>query len=239
MEKAIGYIRVSTQEQAATGCSLEAQEAKIRAYAAMAGMDLIAVIREEGISGSRELAKRPAGIELVKSLVRGEATHVIALKLDRLFRDAADALGQVRAWDRSGIALHMIDVGGQTIDTSSAMGRMFLTMMAGFAELERNLIAERTAAALAHKKNTGRVYGPTPYGFNRIGGELVENASETAVVGRIRNLATDGRSLRSIASTLNTEGVETKRGGRWHAKTIGYLLRNNLHNTEAMIEGVA
>ena len=234
MEKAIGYIRVSTQEQATSGCSLEVQEAKVRAYAALAGMDLIAVIREEGISGSRELAKRPAGIELVKVLVRKEAIHVIALKLDRLFRDAADALGQVRAWDKAGVALHLIDVGGQTIDTSSAMGRMFLTMMAGFAELERNLIAERTAAALAHKKATGRVYGPTPFGFDRIGGDLVENPTEAAVVGRIRNLATDGRSLRSIASALNAEKVETKRGGRWHARTIGYLLRNDLHAETAM-----
>lgn len=76
----------------------------------------------------------------------------MALKLDRLFRDAEDALHQTKAWDKAGIALHLVDMGGQTLNTATAMGRFFLNMMAGFAELERNLIAERTATALAHKK---------------------------------------------------------------------------------------
>src|SRR6266576_5058844 len=72
------------------------------------------------------------------------------MKLDRLFRDAEDALRQTKAWDRTGISLHLVDIGGQSMNTGSAMGRMFLTLMAGFAELERNLIAERTTAVLAH-----------------------------------------------------------------------------------------
>lgn len=69
---------------------------------------------------------------------------MVALKLDRRFRDAADALVQTRVWDRAGIALHVVDMGGQSLNTASSMGRMFLTMTAAFAELERNLISERT-----------------------------------------------------------------------------------------------
>jgi len=229
MTAGIGYIRVSTGEQAEHGVSLDAQEARIRGYAAMAGIDLVGIIREEGVSASRTLATRPQGMQLVRAIAQGKATHIIALKLDRLFRDAVDALGQVRAWDKAGVALHLVDVGGQAIDTSTAMGRMFLTMMAGFAELERNLIAERTSAALQYKKAQGKAYGPTPYGLDRVGTHLVENPTEQAQVDRMQAMHADGASFRAIASMMNSEGIETKRGGRWHARTVAYITRNNLH----------
>ena len=240
-QAAVGYVRVSTRDQADNGCSLAAQEARIRAYCELQGLALVAVIREQGVSGSKPLACRSGGAEMVRVLAQGEAAHVVALKLDRLFRDAADALEQTRAWERKGIALHLIDVGGQTVCTGSAMGRMFLTLMAGFAELERNLIAERTAAALAHKKAKLEAYSPTPYGFERCNGRLVENAGERRTVARMRALADSGESLRGIARRLNREAVPTKRGGRWHARTVGYMLRNSLHSQEsaAYSQGVA
>lgn len=75
--------------------------------------------------------------------------------LDRLFRDAEDALRQTKAWDKAGIVLHLMDMGGTSINTASAMGRMLLTLMAGCAELDRILVAERTASVLAHKKQHG------------------------------------------------------------------------------------
>jgi len=231
MGQAIGYVRVSTRDQAEHGVSLAAQEARIRAYCELAGLELVALVCENGVSGSRPLALRPAGGELVRALAQGKASHVIALKLDRLFRDAADALEQTRAWDRKGIALHLIDCGGQAINTGSAMGRALLTLMAGFAELERNLIAERTAAALQHKKAKREAYSPTPYGFDRADGRLIPNARELGTVARMRALAQSGRSLCAIARTLNGEGVATKRGGRarWHARTVAYVLSNGLH----------
>src|ERR1017187_1751358 len=143
--KAVAYVRVSTAEQAREGISLEAQEDRVRAYCTMAGLDLVAVLREEGVSAAKVLASRPAGRELLGLLAAGSARHVVALKLDRLFRDAVDALTITRDWDLARVALHLVDMGGQTINTGSPMGRMFLTMMAGFAELERNLISERTS----------------------------------------------------------------------------------------------
>ena len=87
--------------------------------------------------------------------------HIVALKLDRLFRDAADALHQSRAWDKAEIALHLVDMGGQSLNTASAMGRFFLNMMAGVAELERNLIAERTTGwPWPTRKLIGRLMPP-------------------------------------------------------------------------------
>jgi len=227
--KAVGYIRVSTIEQAQEGVSLDAQEARVRAYAEMQDLELVKIVREEGVSATVPLADRPGGRDVLDTMQAHHAEHIIALKLDRLFRDAADALMQTRAWDRAGIAMHLVDVGGQAINTAAAMGRMFLTMMAGFAELERNLISERTAAALAHKKANGEVYGPTPYGYDRDGKRLIRNPQEAATVRKIGKWSQGGMSLAGIATRLNKEGVEGKQGGQWYPSTVRYLLRNDLH----------
>ena len=146
---------------------------------------MVEIVADEGVSASIALADRPGGAQLLDLVQKRQVGHVVALKLDRLFRDAADALTQTRAWDRAGIAMHLIDVGGQTINSSTAMGRMFLTMMAGFAELERNLIAERTTAALAHKKRRGLVYNHVPLGYVRDGDELRRDTGEQKVIMQI------------------------------------------------------
>ena len=88
------------------------------------------------MSGTISLAQRLGGNKFFSSVGKGKKIqHVIALKLDRLFRDASDCLVQTKLWDKTGIGLHLLDMGGQSINTASATGRMFLTMSAGFAEL--------------------------------------------------------------------------------------------------------
>src|SRR5215468_9096771 len=116
------YLRVSTLEQL-KGVSLDAQEERLRAYCTMNGLEIDDVIREEGVSASVPLYKRPGGARVLERINEG-VTNVIALKLDRLFRDAEDALRQTKAWDRAGITVHLIDMGGSSLSTASAMGRM-------------------------------------------------------------------------------------------------------------------
>ncbi len=229
MEKAVCYIRVSTEEQARHGVSLAAQEEKLLAYCRLSGLEPVAMIREEGVSGSKPLATRPGGAEMLKLATRKEVGHIVALKLDRLFRDAADALNQTKAWDKAGVALHLVDMGGQTLNTASAMGRFFLSMMAGFAELERNLIAERTSTALNHKKAHREAYSPTPYGFDREGDTLAVNPQEQEAVAKIKGWRRAGWSLRGIVEELNRLAIPTKRGGQWYPCTVRYLLQNNLY----------
>jgi DNA invertase Pin-like site-specific DNA recombinase len=228
-EGAAAYIRVSTEEQVRGGVSLDAQEERIRAYCVSVGLELTALIREEGVSGSIPLAERPGGSQLIQMAGGKGARHVVCLKLDRLFRDAEDCLRQTRAWDRAGVAVHFIDMGGQAINSKSALGRMFLTLTAGFAELERNLIAERTRTALHHKRTHREVYGAVPFGYDRSGDRLVPNRVELRVVSQIREFWSGGQSLSAIARDLNDRGVRTKQGGRWHASTIRYLVRNELY----------
>jgi site-specific DNA recombinase len=225
--QAVAYIRCSTLEQTQHGVTLEAQEERLRAYCLSAGLDLVAVIREGGVSGSVPLAERPQGAELLSTLRQG-AMHVVALKLDRLFRDAEDALRQTRAWDKAGVALHLVDLGGQSINTASAMGRMMLTMMAAFAELERNLIAERTTQALQHKRNHRQVFNHTPYGYTRNGSALVASAEEQAIISRIHLLRSNGATLSAIADALNSDAVPSKRGGTWYARTVLNVLNSEM-----------
>lgn len=228
--KAGGYTRVSTEEQARHGVSLDAQEERIRAYCTMAGLEMGRLISEQGVSASKALRNRPGGAELIAAVDRGEVQHVVALKLDRLFRDAEDALHQTKAWDRAGVALHLVDMGGQTLNTASAMGRFFLNMMAAFAELERNLIAERTSTALSHKKRQRSVYGPTPYAFSAIAGKLEANSAESTTLAMMRTWRAEGWSYREIAAELQALGIPRKRGGqKWHASTVQRILQNDIH----------
>lgn len=230
MEKAVCYVRVSTEEQVTEGVSLKAQEEKLRSYCRLLELEPV-IITDKGISAGKPLVKRPGGKKLLK-LVKGGTCHVVAWKMDRLFRDALDALAWTREWDKKKVILHLVDVGGAMVNSQGAMGRFFLHMLAGFAELERGLISERTATALAHKKKHLKVYGPVPMGFQRDGDDLVEFKEEMIVVDRIIDLVEEERSYNWIAKKFNEENVPSKKGGRWYASTIQRIYENGMYYEE-------
>jgi DNA invertase Pin-like site-specific DNA recombinase len=231
--QSIGYCRVSTEEQVRGGVSLDAQEARLRSYCAGAGLTLVEVIRDEGVSASKPLSSRPGGAALLRMVARRQVRHVVVVTLDRAFRNTIDCLTTVQAWDLAHVALHLVDHGGQSINTKTAVGRMFLTMLAGFAEMERRLTAERITAALRHKKGQGQVYGPIPYGFDRAGNRLVPNGAEQKVIRQMRRWRQAGRTLAWIADTLTRRGIPAKRRGEWNAYGVSYILKNTLHQEVA------
>lgn len=220
--RACAYIRVSTEEQALEGVSLAAQEDRIRAYAAAQGLDLGEVYRDEGVSGGDLLDTRPAGARLISAVCAGDYAHVIALKLDRCFRNAVDCMQTVDAWTKDGIAVHFVDLGGQAVDTRTALGKFFLTIMASCAELELNTIRDRTRAALQHKRRQGDRLGTTPLGFRTPapGAALVPDKGELRTVRRLLELCAEDAPFSHVARRLDAEGHRTKRGGRWHAATV-------------------
>lgn len=224
---AVAYIRVSTEEQAREGVSLAAQEERIRAYCTLAGLDLVEVVRDAGVSGSRPLADRAGGARLLAAIKKGRVRHIVALKLDRLFRDAVDALTQTRKWDHDGTALHLVDLGGQAMTTGSAIGKLMIAMLAAIAELERNVVADRTAIALQHKKRRGEVYGPVPFGLDRDGDALKSNRREQRALRQMRAWRAGGMTMREIADRLNAADVPTKRRGKWFGGTVSYILAHS------------
>lgn len=225
--RAVGYVRVSTDEQAASGLSLADQRNRIAAYCRMRGLDLARTIADEAVSGGTPLARRPGGSELLGSLRSRRDAHVVMLKLDRGFRNAADCLATVERWQRRRITLHIIDLGGNAIDTASAAGKFMLTVLAGAAEMERNLTRERTRAALAVKRARGeRISRFAPLGYRLDGhGGLTPDPGEQRVLRRIARLRDSGLSLRAIAAELTARGVRGRRGQALSAKTVHAVLR--------------
>lgn len=213
--KAVGYIRVSTEEQGQEGLSLDTQSARIKAYCGFAGLELVAILEDAGISASIPLEERPAGKRLEEVIDSGCITDVIAVRLDRLWRSAIEALSTIDRWEKKGVKVHFLDMGGNTINSRSASGRFLLTVLAAVAEMERLRIQERTREVIAHKKANGLVYGTVPYGYRREGERLVPDPQEQAVIRRVRELRAEGMSLRRIAKTLESEGYRPRSGGKW------------------------
>lgn len=226
MIKAISYVRVSTVEQASEGISLAAQTDAIRAYAAFKGMTLVHELSDPGVSAGKPLQEREGGRRLFAYAGYPHISAVIAFKLDRLFRDAADCLAVTKEWDELEVDLHLVDLGGQPVDTSTAMGRFFLTIMAGVAEMERNLIRERTKAAMSHLKSLGKRVGGIPYGYKLApdGRTLVKEAEEQRVIANIRALRRQGLSLRKISAALAAKGMRSRNGKPFQATQIQRIL---------------
>ncbi len=134
--QALGYARVSTDEQAREGVSLDAQVARTRAYAQAKELELLDVLTDDGISG--KTLERPALRELIQRCEHGEVGHVVVVKLDRLTRHTRDLLALVDdLFLARHIELHSV---AESLDTSTPHGRFVLTLFGGLAQMERELI---------------------------------------------------------------------------------------------------
>ena len=218
MQKAIGYIRVSTQNQADEGVSLEAQRAKIEAWCTLNDAELIAVHEDAGVSGA-SMTGRDGLHAALKATTKGMA--LVCYSISRIARSTRDMLEIAERLDAKGADLVSVT---ERIDTTTAAGRMVFKMLAVLADFERDQIGERTKMALAHKRSIGEVYAATPFGFDAIDGRLVEVKKEALIVAEILRMRDAGSSLAEIADGLNARGVEGKRGGRWHPSTVRYLI---------------
>ncbi len=226
---AIGYTRCSTNEQADSGLGLDAQAERVRAYCTLKGLRLVELITDAGVSGGKALATRDGGRALLEALKRKRADAVVMLKLDRMFRNAGDCLTTVEQWERQGVSLHIADLGGNAIDTTSAAGRFMLVVLAGAAEMERNLTRERTRSAMAVKRANGKRIGTVPYGYDLAddGSTLLPNDVENVVIEDIRAMRSRGMKLQKIADSLTTRQVPTKTGrsNYWTHQVVARILK--------------
>jgi DNA invertase Pin-like site-specific DNA recombinase len=218
MQKAVGYIRVSTQGQAEEGVSLEAQRSKIDAWCKLHDAELVEVFHDAGISGA-SMGRREGLQAALKATGKGMA--LVAYSISRIARSTRDMLDIAELLDRKGADLVSLT---EKIDTTSAAGRMVFRMLAVLSEFEREQVGERTKAALAHLKANGEKYGPIPFGYREVEGRLVEVSKEARIVAEIARMRGRGVAFKAIADRLNEEGIEGKRGGKWHASTVRYIL---------------
>lgn len=220
MKKAVGYIRVSTDGQVESGLSLEAQRKKIEAYATLKDLELVEIIEDAGISAKN--LNRPGMKRLMELARKKEVDAVIIAKLDRMFRNTVDALETSEALNKRGVALHSIE---ESLDTQSAIGGFFFTMLAALAEMERKLIGERTRTALKQKRARGeKTGGNIPYGYQLEDGKLIPEPQEQAIINKMKQWREQGATFQAIADRLNNKGIVTKLGKAWDRAKIYQII---------------
>ncbi len=220
---AVGYVRVSTDEQA---LGPDAQRAALALYCERNGLTLAEVHVDQGVSGAAKLDKRPGLVAALAALAECGAGVLLVAKRDRLARDVMAVAMIEAAAKRTGARIVSAAGEGTDADDGDPAGLLMRRMVDAFAEYERALIAARTRAALAVKARRGEKTG----GALRVGERLAndgvhveEDADEARAVALIVALRADGVSIRAIAERLNATGVPC-RGSRWHATTVARLL---------------
>jgi len=222
------YARVSTGKQK-DKISLDQQIERGLAYCEGLGLPVVVVFREAAVSGGKPLSKRPCGAELQELIRQGVITDVIAWDGSRLFRDTVDNLNTARAWDKKGVAVHLVNEGGRQ-ECRSATEKTMRSIKAVFNEHQRLVIGENTRAALRHKREHLEPYCREVYGFDRQGDSLVPNKAEQKIIRKIQRLYESGTSTYAIANRLTADKVPCKRGGvRWYPSTVRALLLSELH----------
>ena len=219
----IAYCRVSTAEQSDSGVSLDAQQAKMRAYADLYNLTIVETI----IDAESAKSLRRDGLQRALNLLRtGKADGLLIVKLDRLTRSVADWQALIDAFfgERGGKQLFSVN---DSIDTRTAAGRLVLNVLITVAQWERETIGERTKEALRHKINNGQRVGKVRFGFDLApdGITLVENPAEQQTLAFMRSLRAAGRTLRQIAAELTARQIPTKeRKPRWTHTAVAYIL---------------
>lgn len=210
MARAIGYVRVSTDEQASRGHGLAAQQKTIRDACAARGWDLIELVGEDKGASGKSLER--AGLQrALAELDAGRADVLVLAKLDRLSRSLAQGVEVLERAKRRGWSVVALDFG---LDTTTPAGELVANVMLTVAQYERRVLGQRTKDGLAAARSKGvRLGRPQTLPLD--------------VVRRIVDERSAGHSLPTIAAGLMADKVATARGGAtWHASTVAAVLRS-------------
>ncbi|MDP9472814.1 MAG: recombinase family protein [Chloroflexota bacterium] len=229
--RVVGYVRVSSQEQAQRGLSLPEQKRAITRWAKVQGYKLVEIFEDEAISGANGVEDREGLPLALNALQAHEADALVITKLDRLARSlTTQEVTLARVW-QLGASVFSVETGEVPQDDPDDPLRTAARQMAGvFAELEKNMIRKRMRDGRRAKAERGGRYlhGAPPFGWRADPEthELIEEAAEQATMARIRELLGQEPkpSLRQIATTLNEEGRPAKRSARWHPETLRQVI---------------
>lgn len=220
------YVRVSTEEQAKEGQSIEAQISRLEAYAEFKGWQNTEVFRDDGESAKN--MNRPDMKRLLKLIKQNKVSVVATMAVDRLSRNLLDMLQFVELCEKHGAAYICA---GLNFDTSTPIGRMVLQILAAFAEFERSMTSTRvknTMIEIAEK--TGRYQARAPFGYKLNEKKLLEIVPEEAEwVKRAADMFIGGYGYRTIATQFNEAGIRTKFGATWASSTVRGMLTNELY----------
>ena len=225
--RAVGYVRVSTEQQATEGVSLEAQQVRIRAHCVSQDIELVDIVIDEGFSAKS--LERPGIKRALAMLTSNQANAIVVVKLDRLTRSVKDLGYLCDSYFREGLPYSLLSV-SDSIDTRSASGKLMLNVLMSVAQWEREAISERTQEAMDELKRRGVRMGGAPYGWQYTKEpdehgrrNIVMHPGEQRVIQRICTLHREGLSVLDIAKRLTSEGVRP-RGTEWERPTLYRIL---------------
>jgi len=218
------YTRVSTEDQAKEGFSLEAQRERLEAYCKARGWTVAKGYVDDGHTGRD--TKRPAYQRMMAE--RGGWDTLLVIKMDRIHRNSRnfmEMMESLQEWGKNFVSAT------ESFDTSTAMGRFVMDIIQRIAQLESEQIGERVYMGMSQKARTGPgILGFTaPFGYDVRDGALTVNPAESAIVREVFERCLAGDTTNRIADVLNGREVRAKRGGRWTHAGVLYILHNPLY----------
>ena len=221
----ICYIRNSTMDQKN---SVETQRKMVVDYCEFYNIVLDKIIVDEGISGSGEKTSKREGYKRITEMIEnGEVDKLIVLSISRWGRNMIETYKSIQLMEKHNT--HFISL-KENVDTSNPMGRFVFSIFNSLYQLELEQISDRTKDTLRIKKENGKVYGTTPYGFDRVGDDLVENKKEKRLIKKMKTLRDKGFSYGRISYYLTKNRHKTKNGGKWTRQNVYKVMKNHIPN---------
>jgi DNA invertase Pin-like site-specific DNA recombinase len=217
----VGYVRVSTDEQASSGLGLEAQRAAIASLAKRRELELDAVHADEGVSGAEPAERRPGLTRALEDLHRGDA--LLVAQPDRLGRDVPEGIRLLGELQAQGVVL--ICANGVSTENDDDLSWLMMMLLLVLAEFQLRQGRTRTRSALAAKRARGERSGALPFGYELgDGGLLREDLEQLRALGVMQRMRDAGESYHAIARELTTLGVKPKAGSTWHGSSVRSIL---------------
>jgi DNA invertase Pin-like site-specific DNA recombinase len=205
------YLRTGSLKQSEDEVSIEVQEQQVEAYANLQSLSVNHWRRDRGVSGAVPLGSRLSGRMLLEQVQPGDV--VIAAKLDRMFRNAHDALKTIDDLRKRGVSLHFVDLGG---DVCNGIGKLVSIVLSAVAEQSRPKFKEQIAAAKQKMRSEDRYQGgKIPFGYRVDSeGKLLEDELQQRCLKFMKAQRDEGRSYREISKEMMNElGVRLSHSG--------------------------
>ncbi len=212
------YCRVSTLEQKEHGYSIEEQERKLKQFCEINDWNVADIFIDAGYSGAKR--DRPELQRLMKDINKFDL--VLVYKLDRLTRNVRDLLDLLEIFEKNDVSFRSAT---EVYDTTTAMGRLFVTLVGAMAEWERETIRERTQMGKLAALRKGIMLTTPPFYYDRVDNKFVPNHYKDIVLWAYDE-AMKGQSAKAIARKLNNSDVPPPNNKQWEDRTITRALRN-------------
>ena len=218
------YTRVSTEDQAKEGFSLDAQKERLTAYCEAQGWDIADFYLDEGHTGRN--TRRPAYQRMLADKDRWDI--MLVMKMDRIHRNSKNFMIMMESLEKWGKKFTSMN---ESLDTSNAVGRFVVDIIQRIAQLESEQIGERTYMGMRQKAESmdGMLGFNPPFGYHMAGESLVVVEAERPIVQSVFSHYLNGDTAIQIAKSLNNDSIPTRRGKEWTVWSIGRMLHNPVY----------